>query len=191
MPHVLAAQKGTLEGKRVLDIACNSGFFSIQCALLGAEVVGFDGRPDVIDHANFIKSIVGVSNADFRVLDFWDMDPESLGGRFDVVLNLGILYHLPKPLLGLERTVAMARDTLLLDTAVYPSGDPVVWMQWEEPIDIRYATERGVAAMPSKRSVELMLRHIGVPDWYEIPLRRGNEMRNYQAHKRASWLIEV
>ena len=42
MPYLVAACGGSLEGKRVLDVACNSGFWSIQCALLGAEVVGFD-----------------------------------------------------------------------------------------------------------------------------------------------------
>jgi 23S rRNA G2069 N7-methylase RlmK/C1962 C5-methylase RlmI len=36
MPYVVQSQGGALEGKRVLDIACNSGFWSIQCALLGA-----------------------------------------------------------------------------------------------------------------------------------------------------------
>ncbi len=40
MPYLVAACGGSLEGKRVLDIACNSGFWSLQCALLGAEVVG-------------------------------------------------------------------------------------------------------------------------------------------------------
>src|SRR5215213_1225110 len=48
MPHVVQSQGGTLRGKRILDIACNSGFWSIQCALLGAEVVGFDARPELI-----------------------------------------------------------------------------------------------------------------------------------------------
>ena len=86
MPHVVGAFGGTrsLQGKRVLDIACNSGFWSIQCALLGAaEVVGFDARQELIDQANLIKSITGADQARFQVLDFWNMSPESLGGTFD------------------------------------------------------------------------------------------------------------
>src|SRR5262245_45992671 len=54
-PYLVALQGGSLQGKRVLDIACNSGFWSIQCALLGAEVVGFDGRPELIQQAELIK----------------------------------------------------------------------------------------------------------------------------------------
>ena len=82
----------------MLDIACNSGFWSLQCALLGAKVVGFDARGELVEQAKLIKAIVGADNVEFKVLDFWDMSPQALGGTFDVVLNLGILYHLPKPL---------------------------------------------------------------------------------------------
>jgi 2-polyprenyl-3-methyl-5-hydroxy-6-metoxy-1,4-benzoquinol methylase len=64
MPYVVASQGGSLKGKRVLDIACNSGFWSIQCALLGAEVVGFDARPELIEQANLLKQITGADNVD-------------------------------------------------------------------------------------------------------------------------------
>lgn len=92
MPWLLQAVGGNLGGKRVLDIACNAGFWSLQCALLGAaEVIGFDARPELIAQAEFVRSVVGAKNIRFSVLDFWQMTPEALGGRFDVVLNLGIL----------------------------------------------------------------------------------------------------
>jgi SAM-dependent methyltransferase len=55
MPYVIQAHDGSLRGKRVLDIACNSGFWSIQCGLLGAEVVGFDARQELIEEANLIR----------------------------------------------------------------------------------------------------------------------------------------
>ena len=100
MPYLVEAENGSLQGKRILDIACNSGFWSIQCALLGAEVVGFDSRPELIEQANLIKSIVGIDNVTFKILDFWD----TLDGTFDIVLNLGILYHLPSPLEVLQLT---------------------------------------------------------------------------------------
>ena len=191
IPHLLESQGGTLRGKRVLDIACNSGFWSIQCALLGAEVVGFDARPDLIDQANLIKSIVGLENVNFRVLDFWDMSPQNLGGTFDVVLNLGILYHLPKPLEALELTKKMASKNILLDTGVFPSNDTIIKLVWEEPYDIRAAATAGVVGFPSKGAVDMMLRHIHVTDWYEIPIRTADMPMDYIDNKRASWLIKV
>jgi SAM-dependent methyltransferase len=191
MPYLIEACNGSLRGKRVLDIACNSGFWSIQCALLGAEVVGFDGRPELIEQADLVKSIVGVDSVEFRVLDFWDMSPQALGGTFDIVLNLGILYHLTEPLKALQLTKSMARQYILLDTEVYPSREPIIKLRWEEPADIRNAIGSGIVASPSKNSIDLMLRHIGFSEWFEIPLHTADMPRDYLDHERTSWLIKV
>jgi tRNA (mo5U34)-methyltransferase len=191
MSDVVQAAGGSLAGKRVLDIACNSGFWSIQCALLGAEVVGFDARPELIEQANLIKRITGVENVEFRLLDFWDMTPDALDGPFDVVLNLGILYHLAEPLRALQLTRAMTRDLILLDTVVNSSAEALVRMQWEEPLDIRDAATAGVVAHPSKTAVELMLRHAGVRSFYEIPLRSADMPGDYLTNRRTTWLIRA
>jgi 2-polyprenyl-3-methyl-5-hydroxy-6-metoxy-1,4-benzoquinol methylase len=190
MPSVVEAAGGSLAGKRVLDIGCNSGFWSIQCALLGAEVVGFDARAELIEQANLIRSITGADNVRYEVLDFWDMTSEKLG-QFDVVLNLGILYHLAEPLRALQRTRAMARDIILLDTTINSSADSILRMRWEEPLDIRDAFTAGVVAHPSKSAIELMLRHIGVSSFHEIPIRSADLPRDYLTNRRASWLIRV
>ncbi len=191
MPYLIAANGGCLRGKRVLDIACNSGFWSIQCALLGAEVVGFDGRAELVEQANLVKSIVGIDNVQFRVLDFWSMTPQALGGTFDIVLNLGILYHLTDPLKALELTQRMARECILLDTGVAPAREPVVKLRWEEPSDIRAATRAGIVAFPSESGVDLMLRHIGVARWLKIPRHVADMPLDYLDGTRASWIIKV
>jgi len=72
--------------------------------------LGFDARPDLIEQAELIKSITGIDNVRFRTLDFWAMSPAALDGPFAVVLNLGLLYHLAKPVealafMGLESSV--------------------------------------------------------------------------------------
>lgn len=191
MPYLLGAQKGSLAGKRVLDIACNSGFWSFQCALLGAEVIGFDARTELVEQAKLIQRIVGLSNVDFRLLDFWEMSPESLGGTFDVVLNLGLLYHLASPIEALRRTKSMSRDCILLDTQLLPWGNPVVKLQWEEDAAIQNANRSGIVAIPTKSSVELILRDIGVSDSFEIPIRTNDMPEDYLDRSRGSWLIKV
>lgn len=191
MPYLVAAQGGTLQGKRVLDIACNSGFWSIQCALLGAEVIGFDARHELIEQANLVKRIVGVENVEFKVMDFWDMSPTSLGGTFDVVLNLGILYHLSNPLEALQLTKAMARQHILLDTTVSRSPFAILALRWEEPDDIRNAAQAGVAAEPSRAGLALMLKHVRVANSFEIPVRTLEMPPDYLEQRRASWLITV
>jgi SAM-dependent methyltransferase len=188
----LQANHGSLKGKRVLDIACNSGFWSLQFALLGAEVIGFDARPDLVEQANLIKRIVGLKNVNFQVLDFWDMNPQSLGGgKFDIVLCLGILYHLPWPIDALRLVKSMSQKHILLDTEVYPSSDPVVQLRWEEPNDIRNATRVGIVAAPSKSGIEMILKETGVVESFEIPLRTTDMPQDYLDQRRASWLIKV
>lgn len=191
MPHVVAAVGGSLRGKRVLDIACNSGFWSLQCALLGAEVVAFDARPELIEQARLLQKITNLSSIEFKVLDFWSMDRPSVGGEFDVVLNLGFLYHAPEPLDVLERTRAVAKNVILLDTALHPSDEAAVFLRWEEPFDIRAAMEAGMVAFPTRRAVELMLRHMRVRSVREIAVRSRELPSDYLNGQRASWLIEV
>ena len=191
MPWLLQATGGNLEGKRVLDIGCNSGFWSIQCALLGArEVVGFDARRELVDEASFIREVVGCGNVQFRVLDFWDMNPETMGGSFDVVLNLGILYHLPDPLEALKRTRQMANGYIILDTMLVRSEDSIIRIDWEKPNDINQAATAGIVAWPSRSGVELMLKHIGLSRYLEIPIRTMEVPSSYAAGDRASWLID-
>ncbi|HEX9423934.1 MAG TPA: methyltransferase domain-containing protein [Pyrinomonadaceae bacterium] len=191
MPYLIQSQGGRLKGKRVLDIACNSGFWSIQCALLGAEVIGFDARAELIEQANLLKWITGADSVEFKVLDFWQMTPEALGGKFDIVVNLGFLYHVPKPVEALELTKTMARKHILLDTAVHPSQEFTIHLKWEEPFDIRMAVDEGIVALPTKPSVELMLRHLKVNGWFEIPVRTQDMPLDYLTGRRATWLIEV
>ena len=175
MPYVVQSQGGALAGKRVLDIACNSGFWSIQCALLGAEVVGIDARAELIEQANLLKSITGADKAEFRRLDFWEMSPETLGGTFDVVLNLGFLYHVPKPLEALDLTKLMSRSHILLDTTVHPSSELAIYLKWEEPFDIRMAAQEGVTgpAHETRRRADAQAPEIR-QIWIEIPVRTGD-----------------
>lgn len=191
MPYVVEAAGGSLAGRRVLDIGCNSGFWSIQCALLGADVVGFDARPELIEQAELLKRVTGASSARFERLDFWEMNPGRLGGSFDIVLNLGLLYHLPKPIEALERTLAMASGHILLDTALHPADDFLVYLKWEEAFDIRTAAQDGLVAVPTAGAVELMLRHLGVSSWTRIPVRSRDISEDYRRSERASWLIAV
>ena len=191
MPWLLQATGGTLEGKRVLDVACNSGFWSIQCALLGAkDVIGFDARQELIDQANLIKRIVGVRNVDYRLLNLWETTPDALGGTFDVVFTLGILYHLPKPVEALERTKAMSRDHVLLDTSVFAAKAPLNLPRMGRAVRHPERGRGRVSMVPSRRSVEMILKHRKFREWTEIR-SEPRTCRTLFRGDRASWLIGV
>jgi tRNA (mo5U34)-methyltransferase len=89
-----------LRGRTVLDIGCNGGFFSIEMKRRGADrVVGIDYDEDYLNQARFAAEICGV-DIDFRRLSVYDVG--ALGERFDLVLFMGVLYHLRHPLLALD-----------------------------------------------------------------------------------------
>jgi SAM-dependent methyltransferase len=62
----------------------------------GVRVLGVEGRQYNIDRAEFVRSILGLENVKFLLVDLEKYDMAKLG-RFDVVFCSGILYHLPEP----------------------------------------------------------------------------------------------
>ena len=100
-----------LHGRTVLDIGCNAGFYSIEMKRRGAErVVAIDSDPDYLKQARFAADVSGVE-IEFREISVYDVGV--LGERFDLVLFLGVLYHLRHPLLALDLIHEhVARDLL-------------------------------------------------------------------------------
>lgn len=113
----------SLTGRTVLDIGAWDGFFSFEAERRGAS------RVLATDYYSWHGSGWG-TKAGFELardamgsrvedldLDVMDLSPERVG-TFDVVLFLGVLYHLPHPLLALERVASVTKDLLILETVV-------------------------------------------------------------------------
>jgi tRNA (mo5U34)-methyltransferase len=89
-----------LRGRTVLDIGCNAGFYAIEMKRRGADrVVAIDSDRRYLDQARFAAAVCGV-DIEFQELSVYDVG--ALGERFDLVLFLGVLYHLRHPLLALD-----------------------------------------------------------------------------------------
>jgi len=119
----LAAQKmrigqfpipADLAGKRVLDIGAWDGWFAMEMERRGAEVVAIDSRENPRFYE--IRELLG-SKVEYRQLSVYELDPNQIG-RFDVVLFLGVLYHLKHPLLALERVCSVAKDFVAVESFV-------------------------------------------------------------------------
>jgi len=114
----------SLAGKTVLDIGAWDGFFSFEAERRGAKrVLATDsfvwrGNVDWAGKRGFdlAKRVLG-SRVEEMEIDVLDLAPEIVG-TFDVVLFLGVLYHMKHPLLALEKVSSVARDFLVLETAV-------------------------------------------------------------------------
>jgi SAM-dependent methyltransferase len=109
---------GTLEGKRVLDLACNAGFWSLCAIEAGCDyVLGIDHQQMHVEQANFVFEVkeVDKSRYDFIAGDIFATDLTRFG-TFDVVLCPGLVYHITKPMELMEKISAVNSDLLMIDT---------------------------------------------------------------------------
>jgi tRNA (mo5U34)-methyltransferase len=104
-----------LTGRTVLDIGCNGGFYSIEMKRRGAaRVLGIDFDEDYLAQARFAADISG-QEIEFAKLSVYDVG--AIGEKFDVVLFMGVLYHLRHPLLALD----LIREHVAGDMLIFQS----------------------------------------------------------------------
>ena len=100
----------------VLDVGCNAGFFALEMKRRGAaEVVAVDSDPRYLAQARLASEVSGLP-LDLRQLSVYDV--ARLGRRFDLVIFLGVLYHLRHPLLALD----LLREHVVGDRLLFQSS---------------------------------------------------------------------
>jgi tRNA (mo5U34)-methyltransferase len=192
--HVLPE---SLAGMSVLDIGCNAGFYSCEMKRRGAErVVAIDSDPRYLRQAELVAAVSGLE-IDFRELSVYDI--AALGERFDLVIFMGVLYHLRHPLLALDLIYEhVAKDYLLYQSmergsraiadvaANYPFEETAVFAAEGYPalyfIEHRYADDPTNWWVPNHACSEAMLRSAG----FAIEARPDDEVylcRRGQRHK--------
>ena len=156
-----------LSGRSVLDVGAWDGFYSFEAERRHASrVVASDhyawhgtGWGTGRGKAGFelARAARGSQVEDIDV-DVMDLAPERVG-TFDVVLFLGVLYHLPNPLLALERVSSVTNDLLVLETVVDMVGitRPAAAFYPERELNDDPTNWWG----PNQAAVQGMLRHVG------------------------------
>jgi SAM-dependent methyltransferase len=116
---VMDATRQPLNGVRILDLACLEGLYAIEFARHGARVVGIEVREASIEKAKFVRDTLSLENLDLIQDDVRNLSKEKYGD-FDVVLCLGILYHLDAPDVFpfLERIGEVCQDIAIIDTSI-------------------------------------------------------------------------
>jgi tRNA (mo5U34)-methyltransferase len=165
-----------LSGKSVLDIGCNGGFYSIEMKRRGARrVVGIDHDPDYLAQARFAADMLRL-DLEFRQLSVFEV--ARLGERFDLVIFMGVLYHLRHPLLALDLIRAhVAGDTMIFQSMQrgskgiaeiaedYPIIETAIFEEPDYPklhfIENRYARDPTNWFVPNRAAAEAMLRSAG------------------------------
>lgn len=165
-----------LSGRTVLDIGCNGGFHALEMKRRGAaRVVGIDTDERYLAQARFAAEVTG-AEIEFHRLSAYDVG--ALGERFDVVLFMGVFYHLRHPLLALDLIHAhVARDMLVFQSMQRGSDtvEPVLedYEFWDEApferpawprlhfVEQRYSGDPTNWWIPNRACVEAMLRSAG------------------------------
>lgn len=165
-----------MHGMTVLDIGCNAGFYSMEMKRRGADrVVGIDSDPHYLKQASFAAQVNGLDIA-FQQRSVWDV--AQLGERFDLVIFMGVLYHLRHPLLALDLIHEhVARDLFLFQSMQrgsqqlidveedYDYWAPAPFDQPGYPklhfIERRYSNDETNWWVPNRACAEAMLRSAG------------------------------
>ncbi len=111
-----------LSGWTALDIGCNAGFYSIELARRGARVVGLDLDPHFLRQADWAVRQFGLEHRiELRRGQVYDLARS--GERFDLVLFMGVFYHLRYPLLALDLVAGVVDRLLLFQTLTMPDAE--------------------------------------------------------------------
>ncbi len=119
--RVAPAVPEDLRGASVLDIGCNAGFYSIELKRRGAgRVLGIDADEDYLRQARFAADQLQM-DIEFRKCSVYDVD--TLHESFDIVLFMGLFYHLRYPLFALDRIVQRVQGVLVFQTLTRPNPE--------------------------------------------------------------------
>jgi tRNA (mo5U34)-methyltransferase len=176
-----------LSGWSALDIGCNAGFYSFELARRGAYVVGIDLDEHYLRQARWACARLGLDRrVKFRRQGVYELARDD--ARFDLILFMGVLYHLRHPLLALDIVAAKAGRLVVIQTLTMP-GEEVSEPPADLPIDRRAVLlqpgwprmaflERRLAGDPTNwwapdhACVEAMARSAGL----EVVARPGHEI---------------
>ncbi len=199
-PAILDACGGSLEGKRVLDVACNCGGFSVEAARHNSEYVfGFDIVDHYIEQANFIKRALQLDQVEFDTMDI-DGFAESTTGEFDVTFCFGILYHLEDPIRAMRALSNVTRSIMVVDTDIVRvpallqrfvhknlwamKTNPPATPDSQDATTSRWRTSETVKFVPTEATLVRLMNILGFPRVTKIePKQEGLERRYYRGRR--------
>jgi tRNA (mo5U34)-methyltransferase len=103
-----------LHGKRVLDIGASDGFFTLELARRGARVVAIDYRSKDSHGFGVMEKLNGV-DIEYHQMNLYNLSAEKFG-QFDIIVFMGVLYHLPDMLRALAKVRELSVGTMFLET---------------------------------------------------------------------------
>jgi tRNA (mo5U34)-methyltransferase len=158
-----------LHGWTVLDVGCNAGFYSQEMKRRGADrVVGIDTDQRYLAQARYAADVSGLE-IEFKQLSVYEIP--AMAERFDLVLFMGVLYHLRHPLLALDILHSYAVANMLVFQSMLRGTTEIAPVA--EDYDFNDITPFSKGAFPMMYFIEH--RYAGDPTNWWIPNRAGVE----------------
>ncbi|HEY4824978.1 MAG TPA: DUF1698 domain-containing protein [Solirubrobacteraceae bacterium] len=156
---LLRATGGSLRGRRVLDLGCNAGFWSLAALEAGADfVLGVDARQLYIDQATLVFEAKGIDPQRYRFAQ-GNVFSLQLDEHFDVVLCLGLLDHVAKPVELFEVISAVRPELIVIDTEISRSRTSV--FELDTLYNRENAVEYETVLIPSRLALSELAAQFG------------------------------
>jgi len=184
---LLSLTGGDLAGRRVLDLGCSSGYWALEAVQAGADfVLGIDGRDTYIEQAELVFEAKGVDRSRYR-FERANIFEYALLERFDVVLCLGLLSVVAKPVALFELMSASGAPLIVIDTGL--SRAPTKLFEVSRLLEPRNRIDYGMVLVPTRRAVAELAGQFG----YEtIPLALNitdyTSMEDYRSQHRLAFI---
>jgi precorrin-6B methylase 2 len=114
--------KDELTGLRLADLGCLEGGFALELAQRGMIVTGVEAREKNLKKCRLLEEHFALPNLKFVRDDAKNFSRENYG-TFDVVLALGILYHLDDPLSWLCQIAETSKTLLVIESHYAPENE--------------------------------------------------------------------
>lgn len=174
LAHFLPAD---LSGADVLDVGCNAGFYSFELAKRGAQVTGLDSSEHYLRQARWAAELMGLSDrVRFERRQIYELGATTR--RWDIVLFMGVIYHLRYPLLGLDIVSRCVGKLLVVQSLLSPDDSngevppnlelqdrvPLVRPGWPKLsfVERRLAGDPSNWWVPNRACLEAMVRSSGM-----------------------------
>lgn len=178
---------GSLRGRRVLDLGCNAGFWSLAAIEAGADfVLGVDARQSYLDQAALVFEAKGIDPSRYR-FERANVFELALAESFDVVLCLGLMSSLCKPFELFELMSGAGAELIVIDTEV--SRARLSIFELARPYNTTDAVEYPLGLVPSRTAVVELASQFGFDTLALAPdISDYTGMSDYRRQRRLAFI---
>jgi SAM-dependent methyltransferase len=184
---LLALTGGSLRGRRVLDLGCNAGFWSLKAIEAGADfVLGVDAAPTSLAQAELVFEVKQVDRARYR-FELGNVFAHELSESFDVVLCLGLMEHVAKPVELFELMAGAGAELIVIDTEISRARSSL--FEVSSLYDPQSTVDHDLVLVPSRQAIFELAGEFG---FTAVPLAQNitdySGMKDYRRQRRLAFI---